>query len=104
MGDAAQLPLNLQLPTDSSPTYTKTPQQQLDPAQSAANSIEAITAHSIGLFLGGGGVNYSAPLGDGQFDSRLKVNQLMMQWQDSLNQLKFQAGHGKASINYQHNF
>ncbi|HUW46521.1 MAG TPA: hypothetical protein VMW50_12090 [Dehalococcoidia bacterium] len=35
-----------------------------------------------GFHFGGGGINYSSPMEDGQFNGQIKLNKLMMQYSD----------------------
>ena len=57
--------------------------------QSTANAL-AQTANN-GFHFGGGGINYSRPMGDGQFNGQMKLNKLMLQYSDPMNTLGFTA-------------
>ena len=70
--------------------------------QSMANAL-AQTVNN-GFHFGGGGINYSAPMGDGQFNGQLKGSGLNLNWLDQLNRLNFHAGHGNVGIDYSRSF
>jgi len=70
--------------------------------QSMANAL-AQTVNN-GFHFGGGGINYSAPMGDGQFNGQLKGSGLNLNWLDQLNRLNFHAGHGNVAIDYSRSF
>jgi len=84
---------DIQIPESILPPY--------QPAQQGIQQSEKDMPNvKHGIYFGGGGVNYSAPIGDGQFDGRLKANQLMMQWQNKLSQIKLDAVRKGIKIDY----
>ena len=74
--------------------------EDLTPKAVSVFRIKNIPQVKYGGYFGGGGVNYSTTIGGGQFDSRLKVNQLMMQWHDEVTQLNFNLNSHGTNIIY----
>ena len=72
--------------------------------QPVAQPIQALPTVHNGFHFGGGGINYSAPMGDGQFNGQLKGSGLNLNWLDQLNRLNFHAGHGNVGIDYSRSF
>jgi hypothetical protein len=79
--------------------YSSVPDLMTDtkPAQQAAPSPEEV-------YFKGGGVNYDLYLGGGLLHNKLKPNELMMKWNDYLNQIIMQGGKDNWSVNYQRKF
>ncbi|HUW44259.1 MAG TPA: hypothetical protein VMW50_00535 [Dehalococcoidia bacterium] len=70
----------------------------------SAPMIAPLQEVNNGFHFGGGGINYSAPMGDGQFNGQLKGSGLNLNWLDQLNRLNFHAGHGNVGIDYSRSF
>lgn len=76
-----------------------------NPPPSSAPMIAPLPEMNNGFYFGGGGINYSHPIWDGQFNGQLKANQLNLNWLDQLNKLQLQARpNGDWNINYKHSF
>ena len=107
---------NIQIPPSllsaSQPTNfagALSPQSLLSSSQAIRSGLSDIQPSPDGASFGGGGVNYSTPVGDGQLDAKLKANLLRVQWQDKLNAIALSAGHIESghngvSVTYQRKF
>jgi len=55
--------------------------QNAEPTGQSMSNALAQTVNN-GFHFGGGGINYSSPMEDGQFNGQIKLNKLMMQYSD----------------------
>ena len=56
------------------------------------------------LYIKNGGVNYDLYLSGGLLSNTVKPHEILMKWNDYINQIMLQAGKGNVRINYEHKF